>query len=173
MRRLNAALLVTAGVLTAAFVAPRHPVAESRNASGPGVEAVQPTGPITTLAAPGPEVLVYKSPTCGCCKKWNEHLTSNGYTVKSKDMDDVSPIKAELGVPRKLVSCHTAVVQGYVIEGHVPAADIARLLKEKPKIVGLAAPGMPGASPGMDSGSDPYEVLTFDAKGTTTVWARH
>lgn len=118
-------------------------------------------------------IQVYKSPTCGCCKKWNDYLTANGFQVTSRDMDDVSPIKAELGVPRKLVSCHTAVVQGYVIEGHVPAADIARLLREKPKVVGLSAPGMPGASPGMDTGSDPYEVLTFDAKGETTVWARH
>ncbi len=159
MRSVHTALLATAAILSVAFVAPNRPIAQSPDHS-------------IAESAP-PEVLVYKSPTCGCCKKWNEHLTSNGYTVKSKDMDDVSPIKAELGVPRKLVSCHTAVVQGYVIEGHVPAADIARLLKEKPKIVGLAAPGMPGASPGMDSGSDPYEVLTFDAKGTTTVWARH
>jgi len=119
------------------------------------------------------EIMVYKSPTCGCCKKWNDHLSASGFKVTSKDMDDVSPIKAELGVPRQLVSCHTAVIQGYVIEGHVPAADIVRLLKEKPRVVGLTAPGMPGASPGMDTGSDPYEVLTFDAKGATTVWARH
>jgi hypothetical protein len=173
MRRLNAVLLASAGVLTVVFVAPRLLVTESRKANLPGAEAEQPAASTTVSTSLGPEILVYKSPTCGCCKKWNDYLTSNGYTVKSRDMDDVSPMKAELGVPRKLVSCHTAVVQGYVIEGHVPAADIARLLEEKPKIVGLTAPGMPGASPGMDTGSDPYEVLTFDAKGATTVWARH
>jgi hypothetical protein len=102
-----------------------------------------------------------------------EHLEASGFTVKHEDMDDVSPMKLELGVPKKLVSCHTAVVGGYVIEGHVPAADIQRLLREKPKLVGLAAPGMPGASPGMETGDDPYEVIAFDAKGGTSTWARH
>jgi len=123
--------------------------------------------------AAGPSVMVYKSPTCGCCKKWMAHLEANGFTVQHEDMADVSPMKDELGVPRKLVSCHTAVVAGYVIEGHVPAEDIQRLLREKPKVVGLSAPGMPGASPGMDAGDDPYEVLAFDSKGATTIWAKH
>lgn len=123
-------------------------------------------------AAP-PTITVYHSPTCGCCKEWVKHLEANGFTVKSIEQADVSPIKAELGVPRKLVSCHTAVVAGYVVEGHVPAADIHRLLREKPKVAGLTAPGMPGASPGMDTGKDPYDVLTFDLAGQTTVWAKH
>jgi len=123
--------------------------------------------------AAGPAIMVYKSPTCGCCKKWMEHLEANGFTVNHEDVADVSPMKTELGVPRNLVSCHTAVVAGYVIEGHVPAADIQRLLREKPKVVGLSAPGMPGASPGMDAGDDPYDVVAFDAKGNTTLWAKH
>lgn len=123
-------------------------------------------------AAPA-TITVYHSPTCGCCKEWIKYLQANGFTVKSIEQDDVSPIKAELGVPRKLVSCHTAVIAGYVIEGHVPAADIERLLREKPKVTGLTAPGMPPASPGMNQGKDPYDVLTFDLKGATTVWARH
>ena len=123
-------------------------------------------------AAP-PSITVYHSPTCGCCKEWVKHLEANGFTVKSIEQADVSPIKAELGVPRKLVSCHTAVIAGYVVEGHVPAADIQRLLREKPKVAGLTAPGMPGASPGMNTGKDPYDVLTFDAAGNTTVWAKH
>ena len=93
--------------------------------------------------------------------------------MKSIEQEDLSDIKAEAGVTSKLVSCHTALVQGYVIEGHVPAADIQRLLKERPKVAGLTAPGMPGAGPGMDTGKDPYEVLAFDAKGKTTVWAKH
>ncbi len=159
MRRASIVLIGVAALVAAAFLVPGRPVAESPRLAQAGSAAT--------------EILVYKSPTCGCCKKWNDHLTANGFHVTSRDMDDVSPIKAELGVPRNLVSCHTAVVQGYVIEGHVPAADIARLLKEKPMIVGLSAPGMPGASPGMDTGSEPYDVLTFDAKGATTVWARH
>lgn len=123
--------------------------------------------------AAGPTATVYLSPTCGCCKKWGEHLEANGFTVKLEYMNDVSPMKTDLGVPRGLVSCHTAVVAGYVIEGHVPAGDIQRLLREKPKVVGLSAPGMPGASPGMDTGKEPYEVVAFDAKGGATVWARH
>jgi hypothetical protein len=137
---------------------------------------------VATLAAaawPSPRtaaptvITVYHSPTCGCCKKWVSYLQANGFTVKSIEQEDLSGVQADAGVTGKLASCHTALVQGYVIEGHVPAADIQRLLREKPKVTGLTAPGMPGAGPGMDAGKDPYDVLTFDAKGTTTVWARH
>mgnify|MGYP001164569663 CR=1 FL=1 len=128
--------------------------------------------PLRPSAAP-PEITVYHSPTCGCCKQWINYLKSNGFAVISIEQEDLSDIKAEMGVTGKLASCHTAMVQGYVIEGHVPAPDIQRLLKERPKIAGLTAPGMPGASPGMDTSKDPYDVLTFDGKGKTTVWARH
>ena len=118
-------------------------------------------------------ITVYHSPTCGCCKKWVEYLKADGFTVKSIEQADLTDIKAELGVGPKVRSCHTAVIAGYVIEGHVPTADIKRLLSEKPKITGLAAPGMPQSAPGMDSGKEPYDVLAFDSKGATTVWARH
>jgi hypothetical protein len=132
---------------------------------------------ITVSAVPAapalPEMTVYKTPTCGCCSKWVDHVKAAGFTVKTIDQPDLSELKAEMGVTKALSSCHTALVGGYVIEGHVPAADIQRLLKEKPKIVGLAAAGMPGASPGMDTNKDPYEVLAFDASGKTTVWAHH
>ncbi len=133
----------------------------------------------TTLAAmPAPTaatipITVYRSESCGCCKKWEAHLRQNGFTVTSVVQEDLSEIKAESGVTPELRSCHTALVAGYVIEGHVPAADIQRLLKEKPKVVGLSAPGMPAAGPGMDMGKDPYDVLSFDAKGKTAVWAKH
>jgi hypothetical protein len=133
----------------------------------------------TTLAAmPAPTadpvaVTVYRSESCGCCKKWEDHMRQSGFTVKSVVQDDLSAIKAESGVTANLRSCHTALVGGYVIEGHVPAADVQRLLKEKPKVIGLTAPGMPQSSPGMDMGKEPYEVLTFDAKGKTEVWAKH
>ncbi|HSE67535.1 MAG TPA: DUF411 domain-containing protein [Gemmatimonadales bacterium] len=120
-----------------------------------------------------PEMTVYKTPTCGCCSKWVDHVKAAGFTVKTIDQSDLSEIKADLGVTKALSSCHTAVVGGYVIEGHVPAADIQRLLKEHPKIAGLAAPGMPGAGPGMDTSKEPYDVLAFDAAGKTTVWAHH
>lgn len=119
------------------------------------------------------EMTVYRSASCGCCKKWEEHMRQNGFTIKSVVQDDLSEIKAESGVTQNLQSCHTALVGGYVIEGHVPAADVQRLLKEKPKVVGLTAPGMPQSSPGMDMGKEPFEVLSFDAKGKTTVWAKH
>ena len=124
-------------------------------------------------AAAAPEITVYHSPSCGCCKQWITYLKANGFTVKSIEQEDLSDIKAEMGVTGKLVSCHTALVQGYVVEGHVPAADIQRLLKERPKLTGLSAPGMPGAGPGMDTGKDPYDVLALDGKGKTTVWAKH
>jgi len=122
-----------------------------------------------------PEVVVYKSSTCGCCRQWVDYLISRGYHVTAKDLDDagLARLKADLGVGRAVSSCHTATIAGYVIEGHVPAADIERLLRERPKVLGLAAPGMPGGAPGMDTSKDPYDVLTFDAKGTTTVFAKH
>ncbi|MCU7864627.1 MAG: DUF411 domain-containing protein [Candidatus Thiodiazotropha sp. (ex Lucinoma borealis)] len=118
------------------------------------------------------DVVVYKSPTCGCCKKWISHLKDNGYTVEVHNQRNMDPVKAELGVPRHLQSCHTAKVGGYVVEGHVPADVIVRLLKEKPQIKGLAAPGMPMGSPGMEGPrNDAYDILTFQQNGKTTIYA--
>lgn len=118
------------------------------------------------------DVVVYKSPTCGCCKKWISHLKDNGYTVEVHNQRNMGPVKAELGVPRHLQSCHTAKVGGYVVEGHVPAEVIVRLLKEKPQIKGLAVPGMPMGSPGMEGPrNDAYDILTFQQNGKTTVYA--
>jgi hypothetical protein len=128
-----------------------------------------------TLPAFAMEVTVYKSPTCGCCNKWIEHMQANGFTVKAQNVADIMPYKSANGVPLALGSCHTAKVDGYVIEGHVPAADIKRLLKERPKVLGLAVPGMPVGSPGMEQGAhkERYDVLTFDNAGNTSVYARH
>ncbi|MCP3662348.1 MAG: DUF411 domain-containing protein [Gammaproteobacteria bacterium] len=118
------------------------------------------------------DVVVYKSPTCGCCKGWISHLKENGFSVEVHDRSNLNSIKAELGVPRHLQSCHTAKVEGYVVEGHVPADVIVRLLKEKPRIKGLAVPGMPMGSPGMEGPrNDAYDVLTFQSNGKTTVFA--
>lgn len=120
------------------------------------------------------EVVVYKSPTCGCCAAWIDHLRENGYSVAVHDRQDMHPIKTEFGVPRRLQSCHTAKVNGYLIEGHVPAEDITRLLREKPQVAGLAVPGMPMGSPGMEGPrKDPYDVLTFQQDGETAVYASH
>ena len=125
----------------------------------------------------GPVVEVYKSPTCGCCSKWIDHMRENGFTVKATDVGDMTTVKAKYGVPDQVQSCHTGVVDGYVLEGHVPAADVRRLLKEKPAaVVGVAVPGMPVGSPGMETPyvkADKYDVVTFDKKGGTTVFAKH
>jgi len=120
------------------------------------------------------EIVVYKSPTCGCCSKWVDYLRKQGFTVVAHDTSGMTAVKAELGVPDAMASCHTAMVGGYVIEGHVPAADIERLLKEHPKVVGLAVPGMVTGSPGMEGGTpEHYKVLAFDAKGATTVFSSY
>jgi len=110
------------------------------------------------------EITVYRSPTCGCCGKWIEHLKQNNFNVKDNVSDDMEAIKSQYGVPKEMASCHTAIVNGYVIEGHVPAADILKLLKDKPKVTGLAVPGMVTGSPGMEMGGrvDSYEVMSFD-----------
>ncbi len=120
------------------------------------------------------DVVVYKSPTCGCCTEWVSHLRENGFTVTVHDRLNMDPVKRELGVPPRLQSCHTAQVGDYVIEGHVPANDIARLLKEKLPVKGLTVPGMPMGSPGMEGPrSDPYDVLVFQPDGRTSVYASH
>jgi hypothetical protein len=120
-------------------------------------------------------VTVFKDPNCGCCKDWVEHLRKHAFKVVAKDTSDMSGIKRSGRVPQQLMSCHTAFVNGYVIEGHVPAEDIKRLLAEKPKIAGLAVAGMPAGSPGMEVGNrkDRYEVVAFNRDGTTSVYARH
>ena len=125
-------------------------------------------------AAKKPTITVYKDPSCGCCKNWIQYLIKHGYQVDAKDVSDIQEIKQTMGIPSELASCHTAVVNGYLIEGHVSAEDIDRLLAQKPKIAGLAVPGMPMSSPGMDGPrTKPYQVLAFDKKGKTTVFATH
>lgn len=125
-------------------------------------------------AASAVPVDVFKSPYCGCCGKWVQHLQQSGFAVKTHDVSDVSETRRQLKMPERLSSCHTARVGPYVIEGHVPAADIKRLLKEKPKALGLAVPSMPPGSPGMESAVPiPYETLLVQSNGSTTVFARH
>lgn len=143
---------------TLAFVVPSHAHAQA---------ARQP--------AAGPAVTVYKDPNCGCCKDWVEHLRKHAFKVTVKDTNDVASIKRSGRVPSQLTSCHTAFVNGYVIEGHVPAADIKRLLQEKPKVAGIAVAGMPIGSPGMEIGDrkDKYDVVAFTRDGITSVFAKH
>jgi len=141
-------------------------------------------GLLVTLAGPAlaepdavtelPEIHVYKTPTCGCCGKWVDHLRAYGFRVRTTDLPRLEAVKQQNGIPRELSSCHTAIVGSYVIEGHVPAADIARLLEEKPAVSGLAVPRMPLGSPGMESPNPVrYEVLAFDSDAKVTTFATH
>ena len=129
----------------------------------------------TTAAQRPVTIEVYKSPTCGCCGLWVKHLQDNGFRTRVTETDDLSTIKQKYGVPAKASSCHTAVVDGYALEGHVPAADVKRLLKERPAVAGLAVPGMPVGSPGMEVGKtvQPYNVVSFDKGGALKVFASY
>lgn len=122
-----------------------------------------------------PEMQVYKTATCGCCGKWVDHLRANGFKVTVTEVSSVAEYRTKLGVPDNLASCHTGVVNGYAVEGHVPAREIKKMLEEKPKAVGLAVPGMPVGSPGMEMGYrvDPYDVLLFDKAGSTKVYGKY
>ena len=132
-------------------------------------------GGFAAAQRPAPIVEVYKSPTCGCCALWVKHLEAHGFRTKVSNVEDMAAVKTKLGVPARAQSCHTAVVDGYVLEGHVPAAEVQRVLKERPKVTGLAVPGMPLGSPGMEAGStkQAYNVLTFDKQGQTGVFASY
>ena len=117
---------------------------------------------------------VYKTPTCGCCRKWVDHVRQSGFRATTTDLADVTPVKETHKVPADLSSCHTALIGGYVVEGHVPADDIKRLLRERPDIIGIAAPGMPNGSPGMETGRvDRYDVIAIGKDGSRKVWASH
>jgi hypothetical protein len=136
--------------------------------------AQQPAGAAKAAAKAAPAITVYKSPSCGCCAKWVDHLRGAGFAVKTNDTEDVDAIKRQVGVPDALASCHTGLVSGYVVEGHVPAGVIQRLLRERPSVAGIAVPGMPTGSPGMESPvgrKDAYDVVAFDRKGKTRVFA--
>ena len=137
--------------------------------------AVVGTQGAKSAAASKPSVAVFKSPTCGCCAKWNEHMSAAGYAVNSSDRTDMNAVKDEHRIPANLRSCHTALVSGYVVEGHVPADVVAKLLAERPAgVVGIAVPGMPAGSPGMESPDGfktPYQVMAFTKDGQSRVYA--
>lgn len=126
-------------------------------------------------AAPAPEVQVFKSPSCGCCGSWIAHMRAAGFTVNVTEVVDTTAARKRLGLPDRYASCHTATVGGYVLEGHVPASEVKRLLAAKPKARGLAVPGMPLSAPGMDvpGRKDPYDVLLVDTAGQSSVFARY
>jgi hypothetical protein len=125
----------------------------------------------TPAAAAPPNIEVYKTPTCGCCTRWVDHIRANGFQATVKDVPSTAEYRRERGIPDRLQSCHTAIVGTYTVEGHVPAADIHRLLKQKPKARGLAVPGMPLGSPGMEAPRrEAYSVLLVLTDGTTKVF---
>lgn len=126
------------------------------------------------IAAELPEVEVWKNPNCGCCVKWIDHLRQAGFDVIAHDIGRVDTVRAKLGMPNRYASCHSAKVGDYIIEGHVPAADIKRLLEERPMAKGLSVPGMPMGSPGMEGPySEPYQTLLIETGGTAEVFAEH
>jgi hypothetical protein len=125
---------------------------------------------------PGTAITVYKSASCGCCAKWVDHLRASGFAPVVHDEEDMDAVKDEMGVPRDVRSCHTALLDRYLVEGHVPASDLRRALAERPAVAGLAVPGMPKSTPGMAMPGDthePFETLSFTRDGKTSVYARH
>lgn len=147
-----------------------------RNYIAAALAALATAVPVAVAAAPA-AVEVWKAPTCGCCKDWIVHLEANGFKVQVHDSGNTAA-RARLGIPMRLGSCHTALVDGYAIEGHVPAREIRRLLAERPGAVGLAVPGMPIGSPGMDGPAygarkDAYDVLLVRKDGSTTSYQHY
>lgn len=128
-----------------------------------------------STAAESASVVVFKNPSCGCCGAWVDHLKAQGFKVEVRELEDVGPVAGRLGVPDELRSCHTAEVGGYFVEGHVPAADVRKLLKDRPKAKGIAVPGMPAGSPGMEQGGarEPYDTLLVGKDGSTRMFAAH
>ena len=146
------------------------------------IQSVQAHGDVEDAAMPvtsgasGPQMTVYRSASCGCCTSWGSHIASAGFRIEYHVTEDMDALKKACGVSPQQASCHTAVVEEYVIEGHVPASAIQRLLKERPHIRGLAVPGMPMGSPGMEVAgveAERFEVLAIAHDGTTSVFARY
>jgi hypothetical protein len=146
-------------------------------ADAPDQSAATSADPTPVMAASAadadlPTILVYKTEGCGCCNGWVEHLQAAGFQVDARNVVDLMSVKRDAGVPVDHSSCHTALVDGYVVEGHVPADIVKRMLAERPEIAGIAVPGMPIGSPGMEGpGARPYEVRAFDGQGGSTVYA--
>lgn len=173
------------GVLfLAACGGPDAPESQPEAAAGPAGQpaaAAAPapsTAPTTSLAAADlsaeelPTIVVYKTPACGCCNGWIDHLREAGFEVDARDVRDLMSVKIDAGVPTPLSSCHTALVDGYVVEGHVPADVVKKLVAERPEVAGISVPGMPIGSPGMEGPNpEPYTVEAFTAAGTHTTYA--
>jgi len=137
-----------------------------------GLAGVGMLATIRPTPAQAPKIVVYKRPECGCCGQWIDHVKGAGFRVSVRNRSDLIDIKDRYGITPALMSCHTAVVDGYAVEGHVPADVIQRLLRERPAVTGIAVPGMPGGAPGMEGlVRQSYNVLTFDRSGRTRIYA--
>lgn len=170
---LAAALLLSACAKEETRTALADTVAEP--AAQPAAQTPAETAaPAQVAAASDPNIVkVYKDPNCGCCSKWVDHMRANGFTVETMDLPDLTMVKQRYAIGQSLQSCHTAVIGDYAFEGHVPADVIRKFLEEKPSVAGLAVPGMPSGSPGMEGATkERYDVLTFDRAGRTTVYAQ-
>ena len=168
-----------------------RPVVRSRSASGDSSflsrrRTLIALGAVAIVAAGGwalffksaptsaADVVVYKNPTCGCCSKWADHMRAKGFTVEVKAVDNIGKIKEKYGIPPELESCHTSLIDGYIIEGHVPVREVNRLLTERPDAKGIAVAGMPAGSPGMEGRyTDRYKVMLFRSDGSKEVYARY
>lgn len=166
MSRMTGAVLALLTGVTAAATAQQAPARSSTPARAPQAAAATQNDN---------KIVVYKSPTCGCCGQWVTYMRNNGYTVEVHDQDDVTPIKTASGVPQALQSCHTAQIGGYVVEGHVPVEAIRRMLRERPQIAGIAVGGMVAGTPGMEMGNQkqPYDVVAFTRDGHTSIYEHH
>ncbi len=159
-----------------AVVSKAASVASSSDRVAPVTATATQAATPTVASATAPKMIVHKSPSCGCCGSWVEHMRTAGFAVEVRDTDDLNPLKERVGVPYGKGSCHTAEVGGYFIEGHVPAADVKRLLAEKPDAKGLVLPGMPMGSPGMESPDGRVQAFTVELvgrDGATTTFAEH
>lgn len=166
-----AVLLLALGACNGAGRADAPAGAASAPQSGQTASAAGATQ--VASAGQGTKMVIYKTPTCGCCRNWVDHMRQAGFDVEVHDMPDVQPVKQEHGLPGHLASCHTAIVDGYVVEGHAPADVIRRMLAERPQIAGIAVPGMPAGSPGMEvpgGRTDPYDVIAFTREGKVSVY---
>ena len=170
-RRFVAAAIAAAGLAAGGCGAAKRNAADGVDADSQNADAASTNAVGPQLAA----MTVYRDPSCGCCEAWAEIARNSGYRVALIDHQDMPAIKRRHGVPDELASCHTTIVEGYAVEGHVPIADVARLLRERPSgIRGIAVPGMPRGSPGMempDGSKDPFQVIAFDAAGTTSLFS--
>lgn len=175
MTRPSTTVLLTAGIVLAAAAALLSISVFSGDEQGSAPAADSRLAAAERAAAAGelPVVTAHMSPTCMCCSGWAEHMEENGFEVDIHYTDDLPTLKAEHGVPAALSACHTAVVDGYIVEGHIPADVIQQLLEERPRVLGIAAPGMPRGSPGMEGPypAERYEIISFDEEGDRSVFA--